>query len=140
MHPKNIKAPAHVTYGTCDKCARHSPMCARVVWLGEELMACSTCRFENIGKWHTAHGWDDSIPREHEPSLGTATFVEWAAANPPLDGLDDEPDDLCRNGHPWTEENTRVNPNGTRVCRTCQRARDRLRNAAAKGRTVRNDH
>lgn len=35
----------------------------------------------------------------------------------------------CRNGHPWTQENTveRAGPRGTRVtlCRTCERARRR---------------
>jgi hypothetical protein len=132
MHPKNIKAPAHVTYGTCDKCGQESPLCARVIWLRKPLMACSTCRLEGLGKWYTAPGWDDGIPREHEPSLGTETFAEWAAANPPLDDLDDEPEvDCCVHGHPWTEENTRINRNGTRACRTCQRARDRLRNREA---------
>jgi hypothetical protein len=86
MHPKNIKAPARVVYGTCDRCGRHSPMCARVVWRGEPrpLMACSTCRFENIEQWYIAPGWDDGMPREHDTSLNNVKFQEWAKLNPPL--------------------------------------------------------
>lgn len=33
----------------------------------------------------------------------------------------------CRKGHPWTEENTYVCPDGRRFCRTCQRIRSRKR-------------
>ena len=34
----------------------------------------------------------------------------------------------CPKGHEFTEENTITRPNGKRECRTCTRARDRLRN------------
>jgi len=34
----------------------------------------------------------------------------------------------CPKGHEFTEENTITRPNGKRECRTCVRARDRLRN------------
>ena len=31
----------------------------------------------------------------------------------------------CKNGHPFTKENTQVRPNGARRCRTCHRAENR---------------
>lgn len=31
----------------------------------------------------------------------------------------------CPNGHPFTDDNTRVNKNGARICRTCERAAKR---------------
>jgi len=33
----------------------------------------------------------------------------------------------CRNGHEWTEENTYRNGKGQRICRTCNRERQRAR-------------
>jgi hypothetical protein len=33
----------------------------------------------------------------------------------------------CKHGHEFTEENTHLNSNGTRVCRECMRARERNR-------------
>lgn len=50
-----------------------------------------------------------------------------------LNGMDDE----CRNGHPYTPENTYVEPNGYKVrCRQCARDRDAQphRNAATRRR------
>lgn len=43
--------------------------------------------------------------------------------------------DTCRNGHPWTPENTRVRRRGDRsyrVCRECTRKQDRERKRAAR--------
>jgi hypothetical protein len=37
----------------------------------------------------------------------------------------------CHRGHPFTPENTRINPDGARVCRICSRERDRSYRAAA---------
>lgn len=34
---------------------------------------------------------------------------------------------ICRNGHPYSPDNTYVNPQGHRVCRTCKRQSDRRR-------------
>jgi hypothetical protein len=34
----------------------------------------------------------------------------------------------CKRGHPWDEENTRLTPDGTRVCRACHAMRQRNRN------------
>lgn len=39
----------------------------------------------------------------------------------------------CRNGHRFTEENTRYAPNGTRVCKTCAREASRRHNARRRG-------
>lgn len=36
----------------------------------------------------------------------------------------------CVNGHPYTPENTRVRPDGARVCRACHRALSAARRAA----------
>jgi hypothetical protein len=33
----------------------------------------------------------------------------------------------CKNGHPWTPENTRITPQGWRNCRACHREKMRLR-------------
>lgn len=33
--------------------------------------------------------------------------------------------DHCTNGHPWSEENTRINGRGHRECRECSREKDR---------------
>lgn len=38
----------------------------------------------------------------------------------------------CKNGHSFTRANTRIDTRGSRVCRTCDNAKDRLRHAAAK--------
>jgi hypothetical protein len=36
-----------------------------------------------------------------------------------------DPDiETCRKGHPWSVLNTRIRPNGRRLCRTCERIRD----------------
>ena len=37
--------------------------------------------------------------------------------------------EICRNGHKRTKENTRVRPDGTNDCLDCQRARDRRKSA-----------
>jgi hypothetical protein len=37
----------------------------------------------------------------------------------------------CPRGHSYTPENTRVRPSGWRICRECERARDRLRRGRA---------
>jgi len=37
----------------------------------------------------------------------------------------------CANGHPYTEENTRIRRNGWRVCRACERAYQSRRATAA---------
>lgn len=39
----------------------------------------------------------------------------------------------CVNGHEFTEENTYVNPNGTRKCRKCAARRERARQARLRG-------
>lgn len=36
----------------------------------------------------------------------------------------------CVNGHDFTESNTRIRVNGTRECKECRRARDRVRHSA----------
>ena len=36
------------------------------------------------------------------------------------------PKNTCPSGHPYSEENTYVDPRGTRCCRTCRRARTRI--------------
>lgn len=33
----------------------------------------------------------------------------------------------CKRGHPFDQDNTYVDPNGYRICRTCRRATDRSR-------------
>jgi len=38
----------------------------------------------------------------------------------------------CVHGHPYTAENTRIRPNGTRNCRACARERARLTRAAKR--------
>jgi hypothetical protein len=38
----------------------------------------------------------------------------------------------CKRGHEFTVENTRLSPEGWKACRTCERARDRLRDPARK--------
>jgi hypothetical protein len=45
------------------------------------------------------------------------------------------PKDACKNGHPYTPENTRLRLDGKRVCRECLRinARDRYHAARARG-------
>ena len=40
--------------------------------------------------------------------------------------------DTCRQGHPWTPENTHNRPDGRRECRTCKAAYQRARDAAAR--------
>jgi hypothetical protein len=43
--------------------------------------------------------------------------------------VDDPNIERCRRGHAWTVLNTRIRPNGRRLCRTCERLRDASRNA-----------
>lgn len=40
----------------------------------------------------------------------------------------------CIHGHPFTPENTKLRPNGTRECRTCKREHYRRRNANRRAR------
>lgn len=45
----------------------------------------------------------------------------------------------CKNGHPFTPENTVINPKGHRVCRTCKLARERSarkKKRMAQGKTL----
>ena len=42
-------------------------------------------------------------------------------------------DETCPYGHEWTDENTYIEPSGSKTCRTCRRGRMRDRRAALKG-------
>lgn len=48
--------------------------------------------------------------------------------------------DTCRNGHPWTAENTSRNNNGKRYCRTCQQIRTRNARQKRQGKPCGNCH
>jgi hypothetical protein len=41
----------------------------------------------------------------------------------------------CRNGHPYTPENSKVNTQGNRICVACLAARNAQRGSQFKGRT-----
>lgn len=45
---------------------------------------------------------------------------------------------VCGNGHPWTEENTRIRHDGLRECRACHREQERRRKARQKSTPERN--
>jgi hypothetical protein len=126
-------------FGRCEKCGRTSHTLSRgaTVRDDEPWLACATCREKFGFRWMLDKDWHAGIvaERPQEP----LDWEEWKRANPPLDEFtdDDEPEvDVCRNGHPWTPENTRHNRNGSRVCRECHRMRERQR---IRGRTVRNE-
>ena len=42
----------------------------------------------------------------------------------------------CPSGHPYDDQNTRINARGDRVCRTCERARNRRSGAARRARAL----
>ncbi len=42
----------------------------------------------------------------------------------------------CPKGHEYTSENTYTRPNGTRVCRTCYRLRDKTRVSVGLGKRM----
>ncbi len=59
----------------------------------------------------------DTIIARAKEGLGfqaciTPGHLTWATGRPA---------DSCKNGHPYTEENTRIFPNGRRACRICLR-------------------
>lgn len=68
----------------------------------EQIYCSISCKY---AAWRMKHG------KQHRPSTA--------------------PRYVCRNGHERTPENTKIRPNGTRLCRDCLRASDIRRRAHA---------
>ena len=62
----------------------------------------------------------------HDPYIMLHTAL-WPNAVPSFGSAPSLIDGTCVNGHPWTEENTYVRPNGWRKCRACDRGADVVR-------------
>lgn len=79
----------------------------------EEIIRCHA-------PWHSG----DEMPadREEEP------------VKPVSKSRDQATETHCKNGHEWTEENTYVDPRGSKVCRTCKREAAARHKARKEGR------